>query len=97
MQKIKDGKGVMRTPALFATMWKLTVDEESKNDEGEMRTWYNWAVEKVGLVQDKSLFMEAKAFRESVMKGEAKALQEEAPVSDSAPAAQMPTDEDIPF
>ena len=97
MQKIKDGKGVMRTPALFATMWKLTVVEESKTVEGEMRTWYNWAVEKVGLVQDKSLFMEAKAFRESVMKGEAKAQQEEAPVSDSAPAAQMPTDEDIPF
>ena len=62
-----------------------------------MRTWYNWAVEKVGLVQDKSLFMEAKAFRESVMKGEAKAQQEEAPVRGSAPAAQMPTDEDIPF
>jgi Ribonuclease G/E len=78
-------------------MWKLTVVEESKTVEGEMRTWYNWAVEKVGLVQDKSLFMEAKAFRESVMKGEAKAQQEEAPVSDSAPAAQMPTDEDIPF
>ena len=97
MQKIKDGKGVMRTPALFATMWKLTVVEESKTVEGEMRTWYNWAVEKVGLVQDKSLFMEAKAFRESVMKGEAKAQQEEAPVRGSAPAAQMPTDEDIPF
>lgn len=89
MQKIKDGEGNMRTPALFATMWKLSTTEESNS----MGTWYNWSVEKVGFVQDKALFNEAKSFRESIVKGEAKAVQEE------TPAASTSTNEDdnIPF
>jgi len=99
MQKVKDSKGVMRTPALFATMWKLSVVEESKTVDGQLRSWYNWQVEKVGFVQDKGLFDEAKAFRESVMKGEAKAASEDQPVKDSAPAGKdtLPEDDDIPF
>jgi len=72
--------------------------EESKTVDGEMRTWYNWAIEKVGLVQDKALFNEAKLFRESVMKGEAKAQQEEAPMASAAPVDDKPVeDDDIPF
>ena len=50
MQKIPDKNGVMRTPALFATIWNLKTVEES-NDMG---TWYNYTVEKVDLVKDKN-------------------------------------------
>jgi len=74
LQRIKNPKnGQMVTPAVYATMWKLTTTEES-NDQG---SWNNYAVEKVGLVNDRSLLLEAKAFRESVMAGDVKAAPEE--------------------
>ena len=75
MQKIPDKNGVMRTPALFATIWNLKTVEES-NDMG---TWYNYTIEKVDLVKDKNLFIDAKNFRSSVESGAAKAVPEEAP------------------
>ena len=82
MQKIPDKNGVMRTPALFATIWNLKTVEES-NDMG---TWYNYTVEKVDLVKDKNLFIDAKNFRSSVESGAAKAVPEEAVTeSDEAP------------
>lgn len=93
MQKVKDPQGNMRTPALYATMWKLTTVEESNS----MGTWFNWSVEKVGFVQDRALFNEAKSFRESIVKGEAKAVQEEAPVATSASASSINDDDDVPF
>ena len=74
LQRIKNPKnGQMVTPAVYATMWKLTTTEES-NDQG---SWNNYAVEKIGLVNDRSLLLEAKAFRESVMAGDVKAAPEE--------------------
>ncbi len=88
MQKVQDSKGQMRTPALFATMWKLTTTEESN----QMGTWYNWQVEKVDFVQDKNLFNEAKSFRESIAKGEVKAVAE----TQSKDTDDL-KDEDIPF
>ena len=82
MQKIQDKNGVMRTPALFATIWNLKTVEES-NDMG---TWYNYTVEKVDLVKDKNLFIDAKNFRSSVESGAAKAVPEEVVTeSDEAP------------
>ena len=97
MQKVKHPTtDEMKTPALFATMWKLAVVEESKTVDGSLRSWYNWSVEKVGFVQKKSLFNEAKAFRESIVKGEAKAAKEEVPAN--AKKASTPlTDDDVPF
>ena len=86
----------MRTPALFSTMWKLAVVEESKTVDGSLRSWYNWSVEKVGFVQKKSLFNEAKAFRESIMKGEAKAVKEEVPANAKKSSTPL-TDDDVPF
>lgn len=97
MQKVKDKQGIMRTPALFATMWKLSVVEESKTVDGAMRSWSNWQIEKVGFVQDRNLLNAAIDFRKSVEKGEAKAVQEDAPAPASAPAQQMPEDDDVPF
>ena len=82
MQKIPDKNGVMRTPALFATIWNLKTVEESN----DIVTWYNYTVEKVDLVKDKNLFIDAKNFRSSVESGAAKAVPEEVVTeSDEAP------------
>jgi len=89
MQKVPDKNGVMRTPALFATIWNLKTVEES-NDQG---SWFNYTIEKIGLVEDRDLMLEAKAFRDSVAAGEVKAAAEEgAPTSN--PAIK---DDEIPF
>ena len=89
MQKAKNPKtDKMETPALYATMWKLSTVEESNS----MGTWYNWSVEKVGY-DPKPLFDAAKDFRQSVVKGEAKAVQEETP----AATTSTNDDDDIPF
>ena len=91
MQKVKDSKGQMRTPALYATMWKLSTTEESN----QMGTWYNWQVEKVGFIQDKAMFDEAKSFRESIAKGEVKAAAD--PETSDSGATKDLKDDDIPF
>ena len=89
MQKIKDPKsGKMLTPSLFSTIWKFTTVEES-NDMG---SWYNWSVEKVGLVQDVNLYHEAKAFREQIQRGEAKAVAE-----DHSEVQSQTEDDQVPF
>ena len=90
MQKIKHPKtGQMITPPLFATEWKITTVEES-NDQG---SWFNPSVEKVGLVWERDLMLEAKAFRDSVAAGEAKAVAEESVPTSSS----VEQDDSIPF
>jgi hypothetical protein len=81
----------MITPALYATMWKLAAVEES-NDQG---SWYNWSVEKVGLVQSPELFREAKALRESVSSGAMKAAAD--PDRQESVGQSKRQDDDIPF
>ena len=77
MQKIQHPKTkALLTPAVYATMWKLTTIQES-NDQG---TWFNWSVTKHGLVQTKDILGEAKLFREQVMKGAVKAVDETEPL-----------------
>ncbi len=74
MQKLKNPKtGMLSQVPIFATMWRLFSVEES-NDQG---SWNNWNVERVGLVEDQSLRLEAKAFRDSIMSGEVRAAAEE--------------------
>ena len=88
MQKIKHpASGMMVTPAVFATMWKLTTTEES-NDQG---SWNNYQVEKVSLVDNRNLLQEAMAFRKSIAAGEVKAASEEVPSTSSQ------QDDSIPF
>jgi len=90
MQKIKHPKtGQMITPPLFATEWKITTVEES-NDQGSR---FNPSVEKVGLVGERDLMLEAKAFRDSVAAGEAKAVAEESVPTSSS----VEQDDSIPF
>lgn len=96
MKKVRHPKdGRMITPPVFATKWRLRAVEES-NDKGD---FYNWVVEPVGMVESRDTLLEAKAFRDSVAAGEAKA-QDEAPVDAYRPEDQgAPVDhgEEIPF
>ena len=88
MQKVKHPKsGQMVTPAVYATVWRISTTEES-NDQG---TWGDDQVEKEGLVTSRDLLMEAKAFRESIMAGEVKAAKE--PSADGS----IDRDNEIPF
>ena len=66
--KIK-GKNGLFTPAAYSHVYNLKTVEQS-NDKG---TWFGWSVEKVGPVQEKSLYESAKSFAESVSKGDVKA------------------------
>lgn len=76
MQKVKHPQtGAMKTPPVFATMWRLYSVEES-NDQG---SWNNWQVERIGLVEDRDLLLEAKSFRDSIAAGEVKAAPETDP------------------
>ena len=91
MQKMQHPKtGQLITPPVFATMWKLTTVEES-NDQG---SWANYQIEKVGLVEDRSLLLEAKSFRDSVAAGEVKAAADE---SISQASSNPISSDDIPF
>ena len=63
--KLPGSKG-MFTPAMYSHLYKLKTVQQS-NDKG---TWYNWSVEKVGPVQDKGLYEQAKSFAVSANKGD---------------------------
>jgi hypothetical protein len=95
MHKIKHPKtGVIITPPVFATLWRMTTMAET-NDKGD---FYNWAVEKVGTVESRDLLQEAKAFRESIMRGEVKAQAEAATEGGaSGHGGGSRQDDEIPF
>ena len=94
MNRAKHPKtGALFTPPVFATMWKLRSVEES-NDQG---SWSNWTVEKIGLVENRELLLEAKAFRDSVVAGEVKAASEETAASASSSGVGSMGSDDIPF
>jgi len=91
MQKVKHPKtGAMVTPPVFATMWRLYAAEET-NEKG---SWSTWGVERIGLVENRDLLLEAKAFRDSIAAGEVKAAPEE---DVSAPSSSKMDGDDIPF
>ena len=94
MQKIKHpASGKIVTPPVFATMWQLTTTEET-NDKGD---FFNWNIAKVGLVESRDLLAEAKAFRDSVMRGEVKAQAESHQDSEGGSGGGRHQDDDIPF
>ena len=97
MQKVKHPKtGEMVTPAVYATMWRLSTIEES-NDQG---TWGNYTVAKIDLVSNRDILMEAKAFRESIMAGEVKAAKDPDHTStgnQGSKGEDNERDQDIPF
>ena len=67
MNSIKlKGKNGMFTPAMYSHVYNLKTVQQS-NDKG---TWFGWSVEKVGPVQDKALYEQAKSFAVSANKGD---------------------------
>jgi hypothetical protein len=91
MQKMKNPKtGMLVQLPIFATMWRLYSVEES-NDQG---SWNNWQVERIGLLENRDLLLEAKAFRDSIAAGEVKAAAEG---DDLAASSSKMDDSDIPF
>ena len=58
--------GTYFTPASFSHVYRLFTAKES-NDKG---TWYGWEVEKVGPCDNAAAYQEAKAFAQSVAKGD---------------------------
>jgi len=80
--KMKDGSGKLFTPASFSHIYKLKTVQQS-NDKG---TWFGWEVNKVGVVQDPSLYQQAKSFSESVSKGDVQVKHGEANGSKQAEA-----------
>jgi len=67
MQSIKlKGKNGLFTPASFSHQYLLRTTQQS-NDKG---TWFGWEVTKVGQVESADLYQQAKAFAESISKGD---------------------------
>ena len=93
MQKIPHPKTEkLITPPVFATSWKLTTTEES-NDQG---TWANYQIAKVGLLDNRDVLLEAKAFRDSVAAGEVKAVKD--PDHDQSESqSSIDPENEIPF
>ena len=60
------GKNGLFTPPTYSHIYNLSTVQMS-NDKG---TWFGWDVSKVGPVEDKNVYDMAKAFAESVGKGE---------------------------
>ena len=94
MQKVKNPKtGQQATPALYATMWRISTTEES-NDQG---SWGNFSIAKEGLVTDRDLFLEAKTFRESIAAGEVKAARDPEHQESQTQSRSTNVDDEIPF
>ena len=61
-----NGKNGPFTPPSYSHVYRLTSSKES-NDKG---TWYGWEVERVGPVEDATVYHSAKTFALSVKQGE---------------------------
>jgi hypothetical protein len=61
-----NGKNGPFTPPSYSHVYRLTSSKES-NDKG---TWYGWEVERVGPVEDATVYHSAKSFALSVKQGE---------------------------
>jgi hypothetical protein len=75
------GKDGLFTPPMFSHVYNLKTVQQS-NDKG---TWFGWSVSKVGPVQNKSLYEQAKVFASSVKSGDvqAKHAQEEKSIEEA--------------
>ena len=63
------GKSGLFTPPTYSHVYKLTTVQQS-NDKG---TWFGWDVDKVGPVQDRAIYDQAKGFSLSISKGNVQA------------------------
>ena len=69
MQAVKlQGKNGLFTPPMYSQMYRLTTQPES-NDKGK---WFGWEVERIGTVEDESIYAICKSFATSVTSGAVK-------------------------
>ena len=59
------GKNGLFTPPTYSHVYKLTTVQQS-NDKG---TWFGWDVSKVGPIQDRAMYDQAKSFSKNISKG----------------------------
>jgi hypothetical protein len=92
-QKVEGPSGSF-TPPTYAVIYKLSTVSES-NDRG---SWFGYQVEKVGQVEDASIYNEAKLFSTAASRGdvEAKPVVEGEPAK-VAPQSNNTESEDVPF
>ena len=99
MNKARNPKtGNLQIIPIYSTIWKLSsVQEVNKNNQ----KYANYAVSKVGPIPSdkRELFEEAKSFRQSVMAGEVKVVEEQAKPEGSSQTDDQAQDQDdeIPF
>ena len=62
------GKDGLFTPPTYSHVYKLKTVQQS-NDKG---TWFGWDVNKIGPVQDKAVYDQAKSFSQNISKGNVK-------------------------
>lgn len=75
------GKNGLFTPPMYSQQYRLTSQAES-NDKGK---WYGWEIERIGTVEDMSVYASAKAFAQSISAGEVKVKHEGEESSMNAP------------
>ena len=92
-QKVEGPSGSF-TPPTYAIIYKLSTVSES-NDRG---SWFGYQVEKVGMVEDVSVYNDAKSFSTAASRGdvEAKPVLEGEPAK-VAPQSNNTESEDLPF
>jgi hypothetical protein len=76
------GKNGLFTPPTYSHVYKLTTVQQS-NDKG---TWFGWDVSKVGPIQERAMYEQAKSFSANISKGSIKAKH----TSDSEPKGNTP-------
>ena len=70
MQAVKlQGKNGLFTPPMYSQMYRLSTQPES-NDKGK---WFGWEIERIGTVDNESIYAVCKAFANSVSSGAVKA------------------------
>jgi len=76
------GKNGLFTPPTYSHVYKLTTVQQS-NDKG---TWFGWDVSKVGPIQDRAMYDQAKSFSKNISKGTVQGKHS----SDSEPKGNTP-------
>jgi hypothetical protein len=83
MQSVKlQGKNGLVTPPMYSQLYRITTVPES-NDKGK---WFGWEVERIGTIDNDSLYLTCKSFAESVNSGAVKAKVETDGDGSSSPA-----------
>ena len=93
-QKVEGPSGSF-TPPTYAIVYKLSTVSES-NDRG---SWFGYQVEKVQMVDDASVYNEAKLFSTAASRGdvEAKPVMEGEPAKVAPQSNKTETEENLPF